>query len=125
MLHNRYDLEMQQGVTFQLQFNVQDANTNPINLTGYVATMQIRPTYSSNVVVESLSTANGEIVMGSNSGVYLFTLPATRTANIYVNTTTGVPPKSIYVYDISLTNLQATTVKIAYGQVTMYGEVTR
>ena len=82
MLLNRNDLEMQQGSTFQLQLLIQDANTNPIDMTYYSALMSIKTDYANTVLAESLSTANSEIVMGSNTGILNLMLPANRTANV-------------------------------------------
>jgi hypothetical protein len=120
---------MQQGVTFLLQVNVVDFNNQPIDLTGFSAKMEIRSNYSNNTIAESLSTANGEIsipLSGNGNNQMYFTLPANRTANVYVNLTNpGNPPKSIYVYDVSLTAANTVTTKILYGNINFYGQVTR
>lgn len=123
MLLNRNDLEMQQGSTFQLQLLIQDANTNPIDMTYYSALMSIKTDYVNTVLAESLSTANSEIVMGSNTGILNLMLPANRTANVYVDLSKGFPPKTNYVYDVSLTSNTGITTKIMYGNIAFYGQV--
>jgi len=123
MLLNRNDLEMQQGATFQLQLLVQDANTNPINMTTYSALMLIKTDYANATLTESLSTANSEIVTGSNTGILNLTLSAARTANVFVDLTKGFPPKSNYVYDVAITSNTGLVTKIMYGNITFYGQV--
>ena len=126
MQQNRYDLEMIQGATFQLQLYITDANTNPIDLTTYSALMELRPCYGSNTITDQLSTANSEILIGSNAGIYQLTLPAVRTANLPVDFCRGgFPPKEMYVYDFNLTSNTGIVTKIIYGNVSVYGQVSR
>lgn len=114
---------MQQGATFQLQLLIQDANTNPINLSTYSAYMAIKTDYANTTLTEQLSTANSEIQMGSNTGIYNLTLSAARTANVYVDLTKGFPPKSNYVYDLQIQSGSGVVTKIMYGNIYFYGEV--
>jgi len=124
MLQNRFDLDMQQGATFQLQLIVQDANSNAVNLNGYSALMEIRSSYSNNTIAEKLSVANGEITLVGNN-MYQLVLPATRTANVYVDLNNGIPPKSMYVYDLGITDPYGVVTKIMYGSINFYGQVSR
>ena len=121
---NRNDLNFQQGETFQLALNIQNANNMNIDLSTYSAAMQLRQSYTNNIVVESMSTANSEIMV-ANLGWYAITLPASRTAAVSTNGAVGYPPKVIYVYDLSLTDQTGITTKIMYGQVNFYSQVTR
>ena len=121
---NRYDLNFQQGETFQLALNIQNANSMNINLSSYVAAMQIRQSYTNNTIIEQLSTANGEIQV-ANSGWYNLVLSAQRTGNVSTSGAVGYPPKVIYVYDLSLTDQTGITTKIMFGQVNFYSQVTR
>lgn len=123
MLYNRNDLDFQQGETFQLKLNIQNANNWPVNLSSYSAVMQIRSSYDSNTILESLSTTNGEITVVNNY-TYQLKLPATRTANVSTKGALGYPPKVTYVYDMSITSNNITT-KIMFGQVNFYSQVTR
>jgi hypothetical protein len=123
--NNKYNLTMWQGSTFGLSITVKDANNAVQNLTNYTARMQMRPSYDSGSATESLTTSNGEIVITGPSGTVNLTLAATRTANIAVDMTNGKPPRSTYVYDLELIDTGNTVSKILYGDVTVYGEVTR
>lgn len=123
MFFNKVNLQLQQGVTFQLQLIITDQNTNPLDLTHYTATMYIKSDYSCNTYAEQLSTANGEISLGSNAGTYMLNLPATRTANVYVDLTNGSFPKTEYVYDFNLTSNTGINVKVMQGNVDFFGQV--
>jgi len=124
MPQNRYEIECEQGSTFNLILNIQDSNTNLINLNSYSASMQIKSSYGNTTLAESLSTANGEIVQGNTIGQYVLTLTPNRTANLYVNLKDGgFPPKKTYVYDMNLQDNQGNVTKIIFGQLTVYGQV--
>jgi len=125
MLENKYSIEMVQGDTFSLNLTVKEANGALKNLTGYTARMQIRSSYPSAVATETLSTANGEISINVASATIHLLLPADRTANISVDLAAGTPPKSKYVYDLELTDSGNNVSKLVYGDITIYGEVTR
>lgn len=122
----RYNMTMWQGATFKLAINVKDSNNANLNLTDYAAFMQIRETYDSGAVVESLTTSNGEISLDEANGVLALELSADRTANITVDlTSSSIPPKTVYVYDIDLEDSNNKITKILFGTVEVYGEVTR
>lgn len=121
----RYDLSMWQGATFALAINVRDSKSANINLASYSASMQIRESYDSTTITETLTSANGEIVLDS-AGIMSLELSAARTANIFVDlTSSSIPPKNIYVYDLDLTDANSKTTKLLFGKVDVYGEVTR
>lgn len=124
-LENKYDLIMIQGSTFGLSITVNDSAGNTKNLVSHSARMQLRPSYSSQTITENLTTANGEILLGGEAGTIDIKLSAERTANIKVDLTNGKPPKSNYVYDFELIDSANQVSKLLYGDVTVYGEVTR
>jgi hypothetical protein len=122
---NKYNLDIWQGATFALTITVKDANANVQNLTGYTARMQIRTSYAAGAATESLTTSNGEITITAAEGNVALELAATRTANIAVDYNNGKPPKSTYVYDLELIDGDGKVSKLLYGDVNVYGEVTR
>lgn len=121
---NKYHLTMWQGSTFGLTLQLQDSSGNTQDLTGYSARMQMRSAYNSGTATETLTTSNGEIsISGANLSI---SLAATRTANIYVDlNSSSKPPKTMYVYDLELIDNANTVSKLLYGDVTVYGEVTK
>lgn len=122
---NKYNLTMWQGSTFGLSITIKDASGAVQNLTNYAARMQMRTSYDSNTVTESLTTSNGEITISGAAGNVTLELAATRTANISVDMTNGKPPRSTFVYDLELIDSANKVSKILYGDVIVYGEVTR
>lgn len=125
MPDNKYSIDINQGDTFFLNLTVKEANGALKNLTGYSARMQMRTSYAAITATETLSTTNGEISINTSSSIISLTLPASRTANIAVDLDAGSPPKSKYVYDLELTDSSNNVSKLIYGDVTVYGEVTR
>jgi hypothetical protein len=123
---NKYNLTMWQGSTFGLSITVKDANNAVQNLTSYTARMQIRPGYNSGTVTETLTSANGEISITGATGNVSLELAASRTANIAVDMeSSSKPPRSTYVYDLELIDGAGKVSKLLFGDVVVYGEVTR
>jgi len=122
---NKYNLEMWQGATFSMVITVKDANANVQNLTSYTARMQMRTSYGAASATETLTTANGEITITAAEGNVALELASSRTANIAVDYNNGKPPKSTYVYDLELIDNAGKVSKLLYGDVNVYGEVTR
>lgn len=122
---NKYNLTMWQGATFGLAITVKDANNQVMNLSSYTARMQIRSSYGSGSAAETLTTSNGEITITAATGNVALELAATRTANIAVDLNNGKPPRSTYVYDLELIDGSGRVSKLLYGDVLVYGEVTR
>ena len=123
---NKYNLTMWQGSTFGLAITVKDANNAVQNLTSYTARMQIRPGYNSGTVTETLTSANGEILITAATGNVSIELAASRTANIAVDMDSpSKPPKSTYVQDLELIDGAGKVSKLLFGDVIVYGEVTR
>jgi len=116
---------MWQGATFTMTITVKDSAGNVQNLTGYSARMQMRTSYDAASATESLTTSNSEISITAAEGNLAFQLEATRTAAIPVDLTNGKPPKTVYVYDLELVDNANTVTKLLYGDVNVYGEVTR
>lgn len=136
MLENKYNMSMWQGSTFGLTVSVNYANNTPRNITGQNVRMQIRSTYDATTPEDTLTTETGEITItdGAN-GTFHIELSAARTANLDVDlstlstvkisdTQTVKIPKTVYVYDLELVN-GADVKKILFGNVDVYGEVTR
>lgn len=68
MAAGKYSFVIEQGATTNIQINWTDASGSAIDLTGYQARMQIRPTVESDVVFLSLSSS----LQGScNTGINL------------------------------------------------------
>ncbi len=87
----KYNLVCDQATTFNFQFTVANDGT-PWNLTGYTATLTVRPFLGSTTTTLLATTANGKIVLGGVTGRVTVTFNSTET-NIVPNR---------YVYDLVL-----------------------
>lgn len=111
-----YDITIRQGSTFLQNLVWKDSAGVPVNLTGYVARMQVRPGVCSPDVIVELTTTNGRITLGGSTGTIGLEIPATVTAAI----TDGCG-----VYDLELEASDGTVTAILAGTVTFEREVTR
>lgn len=55
----RFDIDIYQGATFRLNATWADPAGDPIDMTGYLARMQIRQTYDANTPLISLTESSG------------------------------------------------------------------
>lgn len=112
---NTADLCIPQGATFSrvIRYKADGAN---VNLTGYTARMQIRPTAASATTTLSLTTENGRIALGGSAGTITLNISATDTAAI----TAGR-----YVYDLELVSAGGIVTRLLQGIVTVSANVTR
>lgn len=85
----KYNLTCEQATTFNFQFQVKTGNT-PWDLTGYTATMTVRPYTGSTTETIVATTANGRIVLDEPQG--------RATVTISAQDTTDIDPGR-YVYD--------------------------
>jgi hypothetical protein len=75
----KYNLVCEQGTTFNFQFVIKNDDT-PWNLTGYTATMTIRPFVGASTTTAVASTTNGMIVLNASVGRITVTIPSSQTA---------------------------------------------
>jgi len=113
---NTYNFKINKGATFQLQLVWRDADTNPVNLTGYTARMQIRPTLASETILADLTTVNSKITLGGALGTIDLLLTATETAALEGTTA---------VYDLELQDASGFVTRLVEGSVELRPEVTR
>lgn len=115
-LGNRFDIEINQGATYQLTVTWKDSAGTAINLTGYTARMQVRETYSSASTIVSLTDASG-ITLGGAAGTIAILISATTTAAL-------TAPFS-GVYDLELVSAGGVVTRLLQGAATVTPEVTR
>jgi hypothetical protein len=112
---NQYDLCIPQGATFSRVIRWKADGSN-VNLTGYTARAQIRPTPSSATTTLALTTENSRIALGGTAGTITLSISATDTAAI----TAGR-----YVYDLELVSAGGIVTRLLQGVVTVSANVTR
>lgn len=88
-----YDIAVYTGADYQQELVYSDPDDVPINLTGYTAQMQVRPSVAAADVIADLTTENGGITIAGVLGKITLALTNTQTAAL----TPGQ-----YVYDIKL-----------------------
>lgn len=113
----KYNLVCDQAATFNFQFVIQDETNGvvtPWNLTGYTATMTVRPFVGSDTTTLVASTANGRIVLGGNNGRVTVTVASSVTENL-------TPAR--YAYDL-VVNSGGTITRILEGRFVVTGGVT-
>lgn len=86
MAAGRYSFVIEQGATVNFQIAYTDSNGTPVNLTGYQARMQIRPTVDSSTVYITLSSSLDPCGTGLNlSGSNSINPPASGTIGVYIS----------------------------------------
>ncbi len=126
-------LYLYQGETFDFKMKIKDKTTGlPIDTTNYVFEMFIRKSYSDANTLLKLTETNGRIThVDDANGIIQFTISATDTANLPIDTTceTTVPPSEFWVYDVEGVNNNITPnpPKIRYlqGEIQAFAEVTK
>ena len=109
------NLAIEQGATFVKSLLWQAGDPlAPLNLTGYTARMQIRPSVGSYEVLLELTSSAG-IALGGAAGTIVITITAAQTAAM---------TKLSGVYDLEMIN-GAVVTRLAQGTVTVSPEVTR
>jgi hypothetical protein len=103
------------GTDFNVVLTWQDATGSPINLTGYSAKMEIRD-WPGGVLHSTLSTGNGQIVLGGSAGTIQLLIPAAQTSAF----TWSMPAW----YDLMMTTAAPATSCLLYGRVTLQYAVT-
>lgn len=110
------DLEVQQGATYRRSFVWKDSNGDPVDLTGYIARMQIRRRKSAPVIEHSATTENGGITITPLEGRIDLLISATATAAF--DFTSGA-------YDLELVASDNDVTRFLEGAVSVSKEVTR
>lgn len=112
-----YDLSIEQGAKYTKRFLWKDVNGNPVNLTGYSARMQIRPTVTNPTILLELTTDNGRILLGGAAG--------TIDLNIGSTITDSLTRGGVYDLELYLTADPDSAIRFAEGSVEVSKEVTR
>lgn len=113
-----YDMMCEQGATFSRVITWKDAGSDPVDLTGYTARMQVRPTVTSDTITLDLTSANGGLVFKTPRTLGQIEVVVSAT------TTAGLTPGS-YVYDLELVSSTAVVTRLLQGKFTVKAEVTR
>ena len=126
MSAGKYSFIIEQGATTNLQVDWSDANQNRIDLTGYTAMMQLRPSVDSELVYISLSSTlqadgTGINMSGSNGSTPL----VSGSLAIYISAaSSSMFDFTEAYYDLELTNGNTVT-RLLEGKAKLSKNVTR
>lgn len=113
------DLRLHQGATWHVQFTYKvgadPATATPVDLTHYVARLQVRSAWYSETPLLALTEAAG-ITLGGGAGTIDLNLSATETAALTWREG---------VYDLELVTPEGGVRRVLAGKVTVIPEVTR
>ena len=106
---NTFDLHISQGNSYTVSLNLTDSNANPLNLSGYNLTGQVKNLYSDSGSLINLNPTITNAISGMIS------------INVLPNLTTGIPV-TLGIYDIEMYNETQST-KVLRGNVFIYPSV--
>ena len=115
--HGIYNIVADQGATLQETAVWKDSARKAINVTGYTARMQVRPSIDSEQVLLSLTTENGRISVSGPEGRFDMTVSAIDMTSIEAGK---------YVYDLEIiAPVSGVVDRLMQGSFIVRGEVTR
>ena len=114
MIPGKYNMICPQGATFSQELTWL-VNEVPVNLTGFLARMQVREKHTSPTTVLSLVSPSN-ITLGASAGTIDINVSASATAQLV--------PKE-YVYDVEMVSSSNIVSRIIEGKFIVTPEVTR
>ena len=128
MLAGVYNINVEQGASWTLDLTWKDDAGTPIDLTGYSARMMVRSAYSG-IAVLTLTSADGDIVLGGALGTIQITATADQTTAIEIDYKSLVvadsKPAQAMVYDIEMIDTDGIVTRILQGVANIFPEATR
>jgi hypothetical protein len=116
MAAGKHNFLCEQGATFNPLITWRDESNALVDVTGYTARMQVRPTVASTTVTTSLTTENGRITLGGAAGTIELLITDEDTALLTPAT---------YKYDLEMVSSGGTVVRLIKGNFKVDPEVTR
>jgi hypothetical protein len=111
-----YNINIDQGASFERLITVRDANEDLFNFDNYTARMQIRRDVEDTATIAELTTENGYITLGGAQGTIVLYLPPNVTANLSTRDC---------VYDLEIIDNFGRVYRLLKGQIRVDAEVTR
>ena len=126
MAAGKYSFSIEQGATTSFQVVYKDANSNPVNLSGYHARMQVRETITSSTVICRLSSSLDADGTGLNLSGSAGTLPlSSGSIGVYISAASS----SGFTFDTAVYDLElitgGTVTRLLQGTIKLDKEVTR
>lgn len=113
----QYNVTIDQGANWFINFIYKDTNGNPVNLTGYTAALQIREYYAATTTLLSLTSSPAAgITITAGTGTIAISATAVQTGAITAGN---------YVYDCEITDGTGVVTRIVQGEAYISPQVTR
>jgi hypothetical protein len=116
MATTRLDITVNQGSAFKLNIQALNSDKTVMDLTGYLARMQVRESPESVSVLMSATTEDGGITINSPGGVVMINISAALTTLMVWNTG---------VWDLEIYTDAANVIRLVKGFASLSQEVTR
>lgn len=110
----RYNIKFYRGTTLDILMNY-TIDGVPVNLTGYTAMMDVRPTPESVTLITQLTTENGGIVLNEVTGQIEIFISADDTGEL---------PLGQFQYDMNITSDSGYVTKLIMGAFVVLDPVT-
>lgn len=111
-----YNFTIEQGSTLRRDFIYKDNAGIPVNLTNYVARMQIRSFKDSSTVLFEATTANGKLVLTGAQGKIALTVSATELDALTFD---------VGLYDLEIQSPSGVVTRLLEGTISNSRQVTR
>ena len=89
MAAGKYDFTIEQGATVDFAVQYKDSGSNPIDLSGYQARMQLRPTLGSSTIYITLSSSLGPcgtgLKLSGSGGHSASTPPSSGSIGVFIS----------------------------------------
>lgn len=118
---NVHDMIVDQGATVNTVFTIKNSARSALDITGYVARMQVRrfdgtTRNPSPTVIAEYTSYDGYLIIGDSAGTVTLLIPPAEMA--------AYEPGS-YVYDLEVESALGETTRIVQGKFIVRAEVTR
>jgi len=126
MAAGKYSFTIEQGATVDFEIAYKDSSGNPIDLTGYQARMQLRPSPGSDVLYINLSSSLAADGTGLNlSGSGGLKPPTSGAIGVYISAISSSQLSfDLASYDLELASSDGTVTRLLEGKVKLSQEVT-
>lgn len=105
-------LDIDQGSNFSVEFELENDNSTPMNLSGFSAYSQFRKSYNSTIGY----SFNASVVSPVTAGKIKLTLSGAQSSQI---------KPGRYLYDVEIVNLDGIKTRVVEGIVTINAEITK
>jgi hypothetical protein len=126
MAAGKYSFTIEQGSTVNFEIAYKDSSGNPIDLTGYQARMQLRPSPGSDTLYLTLSSSLNADGTGLNlSGSGGLKPPTSGAIGVYISAVSSSQLSfDLVSYDLELASSNGTVTRLLEGKVKLSQEIT-